>query len=381
MRKIRLSWTSVAIALLLIVGGIGLTIWQLKQTPVTSASAADISAAENNAFLDPGTALGGVRAPGFTLRDQFGRLISLRQFRGKAVLLAFIDSQCTTICPLTSVELRDAQRLLGSQAAGLQLLAVDANPVATSVADVQSFSILHGMTRHWLFLTGSLSQLKAVWKQYGIYAAVVAGAIDHTPAVYLIDQRGREQEIFQNQMAYTSVQQQAHLFAAAAGRLLSGTAPSSVSYQQIDGYNPRKLVAFETLSGNHVEIGPGYPHLLVFFASWLRGSLPLAADLQNLNLYQTAAMRHGWPSLVAVDEATTEPTPNALTNFLGPLPIIYSVVRDTTGQLAAGYGVQDQPWLVLTAPSGKIIWHHDGLLSAAQLGRIAAKLVHSAAYR
>jgi thioredoxin-related protein len=40
---------------------------------------------------------------------------------------------------------------------------------------------------------------------------------------------------------------------------------------------------------------------------------------------------------------------------------------DTTGRLADGYGVQDQPWFVLTSPSGKIIWSHDGWLPPAAL--------------
>jgi len=43
------------------------------------------------------------------------------------------------------------------------------------------------------------------------------------------------------------------------------------------------------------------------------------------------------------------------------------VALDQSGRLADGYGVQDQPWFVLTSPSGKIIWKHDGWLSASQL--------------
>ena len=35
---------------------------------------------------------------------------------------------------------------------------------------------------------------------------------------------------------------------------------------------------------------------------------------------------------------------------------------DTTGRVADGYQVQDQPWFALVSASGTIIWSHDGWL-------------------
>jgi thiol-disulfide isomerase/thioredoxin len=47
------------------------------------------------------------------------------------------------------------------------------------------------------------------------------------------------------------------------------------------------------------------------------------------------------------------------------------VAIDSSGRVADGYQVQDQPWYVLTSASGRILWHHDastsGALSPAQL--------------
>ena len=39
----------------------------------------------------------------------------------------------------------------------MQLLGVDANPDAISVADVLSYSRTHGLVNQWNFLTGSLA--------------------------------------------------------------------------------------------------------------------------------------------------------------------------------------------------------------------------------
>ena len=79
-----------------------------------------------------GIPIGGRPAPGFALVDQFGRRVALRSLRGREVVLAFIDSRCTTVCPLTAAILRGALRRLGAGASRrVALVAVNANPTAT----------------------------------------------------------------------------------------------------------------------------------------------------------------------------------------------------------------------------------------------------------
>jgi cytochrome oxidase Cu insertion factor (SCO1/SenC/PrrC family) len=113
-----------------------------------------------NPDVDPGTSLPGIPAPSFTLTNQFGTDVSLRQFRGKAVVLAFVDARCTSICPLTTLSMTEAIGMLGRTAArNVQLLGINANPGATSVADVHAYSVAHQMLRSWDFLTGNRSQL------------------------------------------------------------------------------------------------------------------------------------------------------------------------------------------------------------------------------
>ncbi len=82
----------------------------------------------------------------------------------------------------------DAGRGRGSQ---VQLLGVDANPAATSIEDVRSYSELHGMLRQWQFLTGSLAQLRRVWQAYADRGRrFERGQIAHTPALFVIDPQG-----------------------------------------------------------------------------------------------------------------------------------------------------------------------------------------------
>src|SRR5262249_15946903 len=115
-------WIGLTVAALavIVVAGAALT------SPSSHSARATLA---NNPYLDPGTPLSSP-APDFTLTDQFGKPVSLRSFRGKVVILAFNDSECTTICPLTTTAMVDARVMLGAAASHVQLLGIDANPSA-----------------------------------------------------------------------------------------------------------------------------------------------------------------------------------------------------------------------------------------------------------
>jgi cytochrome oxidase Cu insertion factor (SCO1/SenC/PrrC family) len=345
--------------------------------PAAQAAGGQAGAAAANPDLDPGTSLGGGPAPGFRLVNQFGRPMSLRQFRGKVVILAFTDSQCTTICPLTTASMLEARQLLGAAGDQVQLLGVDANPRATAVHEVMAYSRAHGMVNQWDFLTGSPAQLKATWKAYHIYVQIQSGEIDHTPALYVIDPRGRERKIYLTTMAYASVGQAAQILAAEAASLLPGhpKLASQRSLAHIRGIAPTTPAKLNAVPSGSVTLGPGRPRLVLFFATWLTQTSGLRAQLTALNRYARAA-RHGkLPQLVAVDEAATEPSAGAARSFLRRLghPLGYPVALDPAGRLADGYGVRDQPWFALTSAPGKIVWTHHGWLPVAALKAAARK--------
>jgi len=128
----------------------------------------------------------GLEAPDFSLIDQFGHLRRLSEFRGKVVLLTFVSTKCTDICPLTAELMRRTQDLLGTRSQDVQLLAVNTNYRYTSVQDVLRWSRSHSMTHRWLFLTELFGTLGSVWQAYG-----VTGGNAHTTIVFLIDPQGR----------------------------------------------------------------------------------------------------------------------------------------------------------------------------------------------
>ena len=330
------------------------------------------SAAEMNPNLDLGSSLNSLPAPDIKLVNQFGQPMSLSQFRGKVVMLGFEDSECTTVCPLTTQSMLQAKQLLGPAGNQVQLLGVDANPDATSVADVLSYSRAHGMVNQWDFLTGSPAQLKSVWGAYHIAVQVEKGQIDHTPALFVIDQQGREQKLYLTQMAYSSVGQSAQVLADELSSLLPGHphVASQESLASITMKGPSDHIALPSATSDaKVSLGPGTPHLMMFFATWLSEVSDLKSGLLDGNAYVAAASKDGLPPFVAVDETVVEPSAQAVRTYLGSLgtSLKYPVALDPTGRVADGYGVQDQPWYALVSPSGKILWSHDGWLATPAL--------------
>src|SRR5437762_5120821 len=138
-------------------------------------------------------------APDFTLTDQFGHPVTLSSLRGHEVVLAFIDSQCKTLCPLTSTIMYNAKAQLATSASKqVELIAVNANPAATSIAAVQAWSINHGMLHQWKFLTGPAQKLQSVYSKYNVYAQVSSnGVLVHDPIIFIIDSQGHERLYFE----------------------------------------------------------------------------------------------------------------------------------------------------------------------------------------
>jgi len=137
-------------------------------------------------------------APGFSLTDQDGRTVSLASLRGKVVLMTFLDPVCTSDCPIIAQEFKQTGQLLGAQDKKVELVAVVANPTYYSVSFTRAFDQQEGLATvpNWLYLTGSLSQLGAVWRHYGVTVQnLPAGAMSaHNDVAVIIDRSGQIRE-------------------------------------------------------------------------------------------------------------------------------------------------------------------------------------------
>jgi cytochrome oxidase Cu insertion factor (SCO1/SenC/PrrC family) len=335
------------------------------------------TAAEQNPNLDIGSPVSGP-APDFTLTNQFGQKMSLSQFKGKVILLSFEDSQCTDVCPLTSESELLAKEYLGKAGENVQLLGVDANPMANKVSDVMSYTRAHGLINQWDFLTGSDTQLKAVWKAYHIADLVEDGSVTHTPALYVVSQQGTLEKLYITQMAYDSVGQSAQVIAQEVSTLLPSH-PKLLSQQSLAAvtpYPPSQPVTAPSATGSGtVSLGGKKARVVVFFTTWLDYVSNLKGELTSLNSYAKAESADHLPPVTAVDETTTEPSDQAVASYLKSVGTLdYPVALDKTGRIADGFQAQDQPWLAVVNSSGKIAWQHDGWVSLSTLEAAAKKV-------
>ena len=110
-----------------------------------------------------GTEISG-EAPEFQLTDQNGSVISLSDFRGKIVVLTFMDSKCKETCPLTAAQFRQAYRQFDQNGATqIVFTGVNVNAEANKVSDVSEITQTWHLEEipSWHFLTGSREELEA----------------------------------------------------------------------------------------------------------------------------------------------------------------------------------------------------------------------------
>ncbi len=135
-------------------------------------------------------------APPFSLVDQHGTPVSLSTLRGHTVALTFLDPVCTSDCPLIAQEFHQADERLGTQSKSVYFVAIVANPIYRSAAFTEAFDRQEGLAHvaNWLYLTGSVEQLRQVWSSYGVLVQTAgAGAmIAHSDLAFVIDDRGHE---------------------------------------------------------------------------------------------------------------------------------------------------------------------------------------------
>ena len=172
-------------------GAIGMTI--LGAAPMAAAQANPVADTILAQAIDGSSAPLNIPAPGFTLTDQHGQLVTLASMRGKVVLLTFLDPVCTSDCPLIAQEFREAGQLLGPSR--VDLVAVNYNPLYTQVSYLQAFDSQEGLNavRDWRYLTGTPATLARIWAKFGAGPAEVLPAgsmIGHGDYAFVIDQRG-----------------------------------------------------------------------------------------------------------------------------------------------------------------------------------------------
>jgi protein SCO1 len=166
-----------------------------------SASSAPASAQTPGASGFDGAALPtGVPAPAdFTLRDLTGSgshgQVSLSSYRGRVTVLAFVYTRCGATCVVIAQQIRGA---LDELTQPVPVLFVSADPSSDTPAGVRRFLAQASLSGRAGYLSGTLAQLRPVWRSFHVVPASAGrAAFDRSASVFLLDRNGHERVIFQ----------------------------------------------------------------------------------------------------------------------------------------------------------------------------------------
>jgi protein SCO1/2 len=132
-------------------------------------------------------------APDFTLTSQDGARVSMRDFRGKVIAVAFIFTYCTDVCPMLTDSMARVRDKLGPVfGPKIAFVSITVDPERDTPEVLKLYAQNFGANPDgWTFLTGDPAIVREVERKYGVLARKTAkGDVDHTLLTSLVDPNG-----------------------------------------------------------------------------------------------------------------------------------------------------------------------------------------------
>ena len=124
------------------------------------------------------------QAPDVTLIDQAGERVAMGALLAtdKPVLLNFIFTTCTAICPAMTATFEKVQEGLAGEADKVAMVSVSIDPEQDTPAALSDYARRFGAGPQWVFLTGSLEDSIRVQKAFDAYRG---DKMNHAPLTLL----------------------------------------------------------------------------------------------------------------------------------------------------------------------------------------------------
>jgi protein SCO1/2 len=131
--------------------------------------------------------------PDYQLLYSDGKPASLRDFKGKYVMLFFGFTQCPDVCPTTLARATEIKRLLGADGDKLQVVFVTVDPERDTGPLLAEY--MRAFDPSFVAVRGNLEQTAKAAKDFKIfYRKVPSGSsytMDHTALTYVFDANGK----------------------------------------------------------------------------------------------------------------------------------------------------------------------------------------------
>lgn len=134
-------------------------------------------------------------AQDFALPDTEGRLRTMKDFKGKLVVVFFGFTQCPDFCPATMTELAEVKRQLGVDGNKLQGVFISVDPERDTPVVLKAY--MASFDPSFVALAATPEQLAALAKDFKVYYKKVDGktpgsyTMDHSAGSYVYDTEGR----------------------------------------------------------------------------------------------------------------------------------------------------------------------------------------------
>jgi protein SCO1 len=134
-------------------------------------------------------------AKDFALPDHNGKMRTLADFKGKAVVVFFGYTQCPDVCPTTMAEMASVMQRLGPLADKVQVLFITIDPERDTQQLLSKY--VPSFDPRFLGLVGDKNATEKVAKEFKVFYQKVPGkesgsySMDHTAGSYVFDPQGR----------------------------------------------------------------------------------------------------------------------------------------------------------------------------------------------
>jgi protein SCO1/2 len=98
------------------------------------------------------------------------------------VMLNFIFTSCTTICPVMTSTFREVERQLGPDREQVQLVSISIDPEYDTPARLAEYARVRGAGEPWVFLTGDLASIRRTQTAFDAYRG---NKMNHVPLTFL----------------------------------------------------------------------------------------------------------------------------------------------------------------------------------------------------
>lgn len=133
------------------------------------------------------------------LEDSHGRSFSLTSYKDNLLVVNFIYTRCSTICPAQSVSLRSLyEQLTSEQLDQVRFISITLDPEHDSPQVLREYARRYGYEKkNWRFVGGDTDAVKRVLNSFNIMALPRASTeIHHTTQIYLIESPEKEVRVY-----------------------------------------------------------------------------------------------------------------------------------------------------------------------------------------